>query len=179
MIGQVFIALGGNQTGSWGAPASAFAGAVHALRSYHVEVVAQSPIYDTTPVGGGRQSRFTNAVIAVRAPVGPARLLRILKAIERDAGRRNGRVWGPRPLDLDIIDFGGRLLNWPCRRRVAQRLVLPHPLMHHRPFVLVPLLDVAPGWHHPGLGRSGRQLLATCKPAPGTVRYLLDFPKAP
>jgi 2-amino-4-hydroxy-6-hydroxymethyldihydropteridine diphosphokinase len=179
MIGQVFVALGGNQTGAWGTPVAAFRRAVQELRAYHVEVVAQSHIYSTEPVGGGRQGRFMNAVIEVRSPVAPATLLKILKNIERAAGRISGRVSGPRPLDLDIIDFGGRVVGWPCRRRVANLLVLPHPAMHLRPFALVPLLDIAPGWQHPALRQSGRQLLARCRSRSGAVRYLLDFPQVP
>ena len=177
MQAVVFVALGGNETGTWGDPVAAFAHAVGMLERYHVQVVAQSRIYSTSPSGGGRQGRYTNAVIAVRSPYPPAYLLRLFKRIERDAGRRTGRVWGPRPLDLDIVDFGGRVIGWPCRRRAANRLVLPHPEMHARAFVLVPLMDIAPHWRHPGLGQSARQLLARCRSRSGNVRYLLDFPQ--
>jgi 2-amino-4-hydroxy-6-hydroxymethyldihydropteridine diphosphokinase len=176
MRALVFLALGGNQSGVWGDPVAAFRQAMRVFEHYHVQVVAQSGIYSTSPSGGGRQNRYTNAVIAVRSPYPPAALLRVLKRIERQAGRRTGRIWGPRPLDLDIIDFGGRTLGWPCRRRTAGRLILPHPEMHARAFVLVPLIDIAPVWRHPALGQTARQLLARCHSSGGNVRYMLDFP---
>lgn len=178
MRAKVLVAMGGNEAGAWGGPVATFQRAVCELELYHVQVVALSHIYNTSPSGGGRQGRYTNAVIAVRTPYPPAALLRLLKRIERRAGRRTGRVWGPRPLDLDVIDFGGRVTGWPCRRRAANRLVLPHPEMHARAFVLVPLMDVAPHWRHPALGLSARQMLARCNAQRGNVRYMLDFPRA-
>jgi 2-amino-4-hydroxy-6-hydroxymethyldihydropteridine diphosphokinase len=79
--------------------------------------------------------------------------------LERKAGRRAGRPQGPRPLDIDILDYGGRRLGWPGRGRRRARLVLPHPEAHRRAFVLVPLAQVAPHWRHPVLGASARALL--------------------
>jgi hypothetical protein len=78
----------------------------------------------------------------------------VLKAIERKSGRRGGRPWGPRTLDIDIVDYGGLVRHWrgghPSFRKAGTRpLILPHPLAHERPFVLKPLLDIAPHWHHP------------------------------
>ena len=101
------------------------------------------------------QPRYLNAVVLVEAYIAPGALLRLLKRIERRAGGRLGaRNGGPRPLDIDILDYGGRRIGRPPRRRQRGRLILPHPEMHRRAFVLVPLLEVAPAWRHP---RSGRQ----------------------
>jgi 2-amino-4-hydroxy-6-hydroxymethyldihydropteridine diphosphokinase len=91
-------------------------------------------------------------------------LLRLLKRLERRAGRRVTPPLQPRPLDIDILDLGGRRLNWPARRRVSGQLVLPHPLMHERAFVLIPLMEVAPHWSHPVLGVRARTLLARLGP---------------
>jgi 2-amino-4-hydroxy-6-hydroxymethyldihydropteridine diphosphokinase len=176
MQARVFVGLGANQPGRWGSPAESLIRALSELRAQRVQVVAQSHIYSTDPIGSVRQTRYSNAVIAVRSPHAPATLLRILKRIERQAGRRTGRVWGPRPLDLDVIDYGGRVIGWPYQHRVADRIVLPHPHMHERAFVLVPLMDIAPAWRHPALGFTARQLLAKCRAGRGNVRYMLDFP---
>jgi 2-amino-4-hydroxy-6-hydroxymethyldihydropteridine diphosphokinase len=84
-----------------------------------------------------------------------------LKQIERRAGRRGGRPWGPRTLDIDIVDYAGLVTHWRKGRGAFGRprpLVLPHPLAHERPFVLKPLLDIAPDWRHPALKRSAREL---------------------
>jgi 2-amino-4-hydroxy-6-hydroxymethyldihydropteridine diphosphokinase len=92
-------------------------------------------------------------------------MLRLLKRIERRAGRRLGRRWGPRPLDIDILDYRGTRIGWPPRRREPGRLILPHPEMHRRVFVLVPLLEIAPHWRHPILGLGARALLSHLAPA--------------
>jgi len=81
-----------------------------------------------------------------------------------------------RPVDIDILDYGGRRLNWPALRRERGRLTLPHPHLHTRTFVLVPLLEVAPHWRHPVLGHRPRTLLAKLNPkARSGVRQALDF----
>jgi 2-amino-4-hydroxy-6-hydroxymethyldihydropteridine diphosphokinase len=130
------------------------------LAAAGLEVVASSPAYVTVALGPGRQRPYLNAVLVVRSSLGPAAILRLAKRIERRAGRRLGQHWGPRALDIDLLDHGGRRLGWPARRRERGRLVLPHPEMHARAFVLVPLLDVAPFWRHPVLGLPARTLLA-------------------
>jgi 2-amino-4-hydroxy-6-hydroxymethyldihydropteridine diphosphokinase len=122
--------------------------------------VRSSSLYSTAPEGLGRQARYFNAVVAVEASVAPAALLRIVKQIERKAGRRLGRHWGPRPLDIDLLDFGGRRIGRPHGRRRPGQLLLPHPEMHRRAFVLLPLQEIAPSWRHPRLGVRAATLLA-------------------
>jgi 2-amino-4-hydroxy-6-hydroxymethyldihydropteridine diphosphokinase len=136
---------------------------IWALRELHVAGVAilrVSDIYKTAPVGSGRQPAYLNAVAVARSALGPTALLRLLKSLERRAGRRVTPPLQPRPLDIDILDLGGRRLNWPAPGRKRSGLVLPHPLLQERAFVLVPLLEVAPHWTHPVLGVSARTLLA-------------------
>jgi 2-amino-4-hydroxy-6-hydroxymethyldihydropteridine diphosphokinase len=125
-----------------------------------IRVVRISRTYSTAPLGPGRQDRYLNSVALVAARLPPAVLLRLLKRIERRAGRRLGRKWGPRPLDIDILDYRGTRIGWPPRRRQSGRLILPHPEMHRRVFVLVPLLEIAPHWRHPVLGVGARALLS-------------------
>ena len=121
--------------------------------------LCHSDFFRTKPVGGGRQPDYLNAVVLTQAKLAPAALLRLTKGLERQAGRRPGRRLGPRPLDIDILDYGGRRQGWPGRARGRARLVLPHPEAHRRAFVLVPLAQVAPRWRHPVLGASARTLL--------------------
>ena len=90
-------------------------------------------------------------------------MLRVFKALERQAGRRANGRWGPRPLDIDIIMLGSVCYNWPARR--AGTVTLPHPEAHRRAFVLRPLVSIMPHWHHPGLQRTARQLLARLPPS--------------
>ena len=103
-------------------------------------VVAISPVYETQPVGGPPQPDYLNAVVTVETELSPRELLGVAKALEAEAGREPAdaeRRWGPRPLDIDILVVGDE--------RVAEPdLVVPHPRIHQRAFVLAPLADVAP-----------------------------------
>ncbi|WP_293171225.1 2-amino-4-hydroxy-6-hydroxymethyldihydropteridine diphosphokinase [Oceanithermus sp.] len=112
-----------------------------------------SPVYETEPVGPAEQGPYLNAVLEGESALEPRTLLAALLAIERELGRVRDRRWGPRTLDLDLLDYGGRVLRQPG-------LELPHPRLHERAFVLVPLADLQPGWRHPVLGRTARELLA-------------------
>jgi 2-amino-4-hydroxy-6-hydroxymethyldihydropteridine diphosphokinase len=175
-VKAVLLGLGANIPGRWGPPGATLARAVRELTQAGVRVLRLSDIYSTAPQGTGPQPRYLNAVALVAAPLPPAALLRLLKRIEREAGRGLGRRWGPRPLDIDILDHGGRRIGWLSRRREPGRLVLPHPEMHTRAFVLVPLLQVAPRWRHPVLGLGARTLLARLRPVEvADVLQTLDF----
>lgn len=155
----IWLGLGGNVPGRWGPPPSAFDRAVAALEEAGLRVVARSALYETAPVGSVRQPDFCNAVVGVRGSITPAALLRLLKRLERRAGRRPNGRWGPRPLDIDILAFRGTMLGRPARKCAPGRLTLPHPELPRRGFVLVPLAEVASHWHHPHLKRSAATLL--------------------
>jgi 2-amino-4-hydroxy-6-hydroxymethyldihydropteridine diphosphokinase len=174
---RVILGLGANISGSRGPPLSTLRRTVAAdLPAVGIEVIAVSGLYETSPVadwrGTGGTLTYLNAVIVAAARYAPARLLDILKRMERRAGRRRRAPGAPRPLDIDIIDFGGRMVGWPpARRRPA--LVLPHPEAHRRAFVLVPLLDVCPAWYHPAFAMSALRLLRRLPRRPGDVRRKL------
>jgi len=161
---KAVIGLGANFSGAWGAPAETIARALVELGRARIRVTAASAVYVTAALGRTRQPPYVNAVALLDTPLSPDALLRVVKTIERRSGRRGGRPWGPRTLDIDILDYGGQVRLWR-RERGAFRdagprpLILPHPLAHERPFVLRPLLDIAPEWRHPALKKSVRELL--------------------
>ena len=116
-------------------------------------VAAVSSLYRTAPIGGkARQPDYLNAVAAVDTLLPPRELLRSLQAIERGHRRRRTLVNGPRSLDLDLLLYG-------ARQRVGRELQLPHPRLHQRAFLLLPLLEIAPEADIPGRGRARRYLL--------------------
>ncbi len=161
--GKVVVGLGANCPGAWGMPAETIAQALGEIERHHIAVLAVSPLYQTAAVGSARQPPYVNAVALLDTTLPPEALLRVLKEIERRSGRRGGRPWGPRSLDIDIVDYGGLVRHWrgghPLFQRAGARpLILPHPLAHQRPFVLKPLLDIAPDWRHPALKVSARDL---------------------
>jgi 2-amino-4-hydroxy-6-hydroxymethyldihydropteridine diphosphokinase len=157
---RLLLALGANRSGVWGPPRDSLARALSELQAAGVVVARISDFYKTPAVGSGRQPSYLNAVAVATCALGPSALLRMLKRLERRAGRRVTPPLQPRPLDIDILDWGGRRLNWPAPGRKRPGLVLPHPLLHERAFVLVPLLEVAPHWVHPVLGVRAKTLLA-------------------
>jgi 2-amino-4-hydroxy-6-hydroxymethyldihydropteridine diphosphokinase len=118
-----------------------------------LERLALSPIYRTAPVGGPPQPDYLNAVATGRALLPPLALLRLLQQLEADAGRDLlGERNGPRPLDLDLLLYGDLTLDLP-------ELVLPHPRLLERRFVLAPLADLRPDLVVPGTGRTVARLL--------------------
>jgi 2-amino-4-hydroxy-6-hydroxymethyldihydropteridine diphosphokinase len=102
-----------------------------------VTVVAVSPVYETDPVGGPEQPQYLNAVVAIDTDRTPRELLEIAQRMEDVAGRVRGERWGPRTLDVDILLVGDDEVDEPD-------LVVPHPRLYERAFVMVPLADLDP-----------------------------------
>jgi 2-amino-4-hydroxy-6-hydroxymethyldihydropteridine diphosphokinase len=170
------IALGSNLESSFGDRQANLGEAVRLIRSLG-EVMAVSSFYETEPVGFLAQPRFLNAALLLETDLEPLALLRELLAVERSMGReRVGAVAkGPRVIDLDLLlyfkrgGFNEVERDGTTRDRVDQEpddvvmeteeLVLPHPLMQERRFVLEPLKEIAPGWVHPVLGLTVEEML--------------------
>src|SRR5262245_54102188 len=104
-VHTLLLALGANLAGSWGSPGETLRRAQRELSCAGLRVLAASHIYETVPLGPGRQAPYLNAVLLLQAHVAPATLLRLIKRIERRAGRRLGARWSPRCLDIDILDY--------------------------------------------------------------------------
>lgn len=127
-------------------------------------VTALSPFYETEPVGGVPQDNFYNAVARIATNLSPPALLDELKRIEVEVFRRKESVhWGPRSMDLDILLYGDQVLQ-------DDRLIIPHPHLAERRFVLQPLADIDPSLVHPVLGRSIAELLAALTGTEKVVR---------
>ena len=132
------IAIGSNRPhGRYGSPAGVVEGAISSLDEAFGLFDASPIILNSAHGGAGRD--FANAVALVETDLGPLQMLSNLKATEGEFGRRRGRRWGPRVLDLDIILWSGGKFR-------SRRLTIPHPELARRSFVLGPLAAVAPGW---------------------------------
>lgn len=154
---MIIISLGANVTSRWGNAAATLVEAFHQLEREGISVIRRSALYVTTPFGVADQPDFVNAAALVRTSLPPIALLLVLKRIEAKAGRKPTRRWGPRALDLDIIDYKKRIISGSqdgtFLRKNKLHLTLPHPEAHRRAFVLRPLGEIAPYWHHPIFGQ--------------------------
>ena len=151
---MILLGLGANlPSATHGAPPATLAAAIEALAAEGAVVERRSPWYRSAPVPAADQPWYVNGVIAVRAGLAPAELLALLHRTERCFGRERQRRNEPRVLDLDLLDYDGRVESGPS-------MALPHPRLHERAFVLLPLRDVAPGWRHPVSGKSVEALIA-------------------
>jgi len=149
---MIIIALGSNIGGSWGSPAETIRKALACLDREGCRLVRVSSLAETSPFGRTDQPNFVNAVARIDTAMGPEALLEHLHSIESRAGRRRGEKWGPRVLDLDLIDYHGLIRAHPPP-------ILPHPGIAERAFVLAPLAEIAPEWRHPVLQQSAAELL--------------------
>ncbi|MDE2040447.1 MAG: 2-amino-4-hydroxy-6-hydroxymethyldihydropteridine diphosphokinase [Elusimicrobia bacterium] len=128
-------------------------------------LLRRSRVYETAPVGPSRRP-YLNAALALRTSLSPMGLLVECKRLEALAGRRAGRRWAARPLDIDILAFGSRRLSGPW-------LTLPHRRLCQRAFALAPLRDIAPSLRLPGGGTAASRL-AVLKPPASSVRIFAD-----
>lgn len=174
---QVLIALGANLGGHKDSPIAQIDAAISEISKAGLELVAVSRYWRTPAYPPGSGPDFVNAALVAGGNLPPDAVLSQLHAIEQDAGRIRKERWGARVLDLDLLAVDGLILpdaavvrHWMTLAPEAQRraapdsLILPHPRMHERAFVLAPLVEVAPDWVHPVLGQSISRLHATLPP---------------
>ena len=154
----VYLALGTNLGDRPGNLQNAIAGLPPV-----VTVLGSSPVYETLPWGVTDQPAFLNMVIKGETHSEPLELLKQLKLLETRLGRLPSIRYGPRLIDIDLLFYNDLILN-------TAELTIPHPSLHERAFVLVPLADLAPELVHPFTGKTVRQLLAEVS-ASGVKRY--------
>ncbi|MFC1874984.1 2-amino-4-hydroxy-6-hydroxymethyldihydropteridine diphosphokinase [Chloroflexota bacterium] len=124
--------------------------------SQRLRVTGKSSVYDTEPMENPAQPRFLNMVCQAKTMLKPEDLLTLVKGIERKMGRLPSRPNSPRPIDIDILFYGDKVISTP-------ELKIPHPRMNHRAFVLVPLAEIAPTLVHPVNKKTAKEMLREIK----------------
>jgi 2-amino-4-hydroxy-6-hydroxymethyldihydropteridine diphosphokinase len=154
---MILIALGANLPSPAGPPEETLRSALQRLAGQGITIVKRSGFYRSEAWPDPSDPAFVNAVAAVETGLDPAALLAMLHQTEGEFGRRRSTANAPRTLDLDLLDYDARIQDGPPQ--------LPHPRMDQRAFVLLPLGDVAPDWHHPISGLGLAELIAKLPPA--------------
>ena len=145
----VYLSLGSNL----GQRKRNIKGAIALLnKSSHFKIERLSSFYETKPMGLREQPFFINASLKGKTDLSPEALLRFLKEIEKKLGRKKRRRWGPREIDLDILFYGKEKIK-------RKGLIIPHPRIEKRLFVLKPLAEISPNFRHPVSGLTMRKLL--------------------
>lgn len=133
-------------------------------RTEGVSVVSRSSLYETDPVGVTDQPPFLNAAAGVETTRSPRELLGLIREIEKTIGRTPTFRWGPREIDIDILLSDDCVIN-------EEGLTVPHPRMHERAFVLIPLAEIAPEAVHPVLGKTVDELLSALGTSDGVTPF--------
>ena len=171
---MILVALGANlPTARHGSPAEGLDAALTVLAEHGVRPVARSRWYRSAPVPPAEGPWFVNGVVRVETTLSPVPLMARLLAVEAAFGRTRSVAGAARPLDLDLLDYGGQVIHHDGGD--GPGLVLPHPRLAERAFVLAPLIEVAPDWRHPVTGASVATLLA----AVADQQALEPLPPAP
>jgi 2-amino-4-hydroxy-6-hydroxymethyldihydropteridine diphosphokinase len=152
----ILIGLGANLPSTVGPPATTLAAALGRLADAGIITLRRSRWFVSQPVPPSDQPWFVNGVAAVATLLEPVPLLAALLAVEAGFGRARGAPNAARTLDLDLLAYGDRVETPPPG---APGPILPHPRLTERAFVLLPLAEVAPGWHHPVTGRPLAELI--------------------
>ena len=153
---MILIGMGANLPSPAGAPQQTLEAALAALAEAGIALERRSPWYRSAPLPLEDQPWYVNGVVSVATRLAPVELLGLLHRVEARFGRVRRQRNEPRVLDLDLLDYNGKLRQ--------EMPVLPHPRLHERAFVLLPLADIAPDWRHPASGASLATLIVALPP---------------
>ena len=162
----IYIALGANLPSVAGPPQATLEAALAQLGAAGVVVLRRSRWYRSPAWPDPADPEFVNAAVAVETPLEPKPLLALMHKIEAALGRERSLPNAPRTLDLDLLDYRGRVEAGP------EGPILPHPRLHQRAFVLLPLAEIAPDWRHPVSRRAIAELISMLPPE--TAAKLLE-----
>ncbi|MEO0665233.1 MAG: 2-amino-4-hydroxy-6-hydroxymethyldihydropteridine diphosphokinase [Pseudomonadota bacterium] len=165
------LALGANLPSASGPPATTLRLALHYTEQYSCKIVKLARLFRSPAFPAGSGPDYINSAALIEGPADPEEMLALLHKVENDLGRERAGRWGARVIDLDLLATGDEVVPdaetygvWNALPLAVQQtqtpdeLILPHPRLHERAFVLVPLLDVAPDWRHPVLGQTVREM---------------------
>ena len=161
-MNKSFLLIGGNEED----PRAQLARAGEMIEGAGCRILRRSALYETAPWGKTDQSDFLNQALQVQTSLEAPALMDILLEIEKKMGRVRLEKYGSRIIDIDMLLFNEEIIHSP-------RLIIPHPEMQNRRFVLVPMEEIAPDLYHPLLHQSMRELLAAC-PDKGEVHKVID-----
>jgi len=165
------VALGSNQQWEDKTPSELVLGAISELSKNNLEISKVSRLYKTPCFPAGVDPDFVNAAMIIKTCLEPGKLLWLLHDLEEKVGRVRQIRWGSRTLDIDLLSYGDFIMpdrqtyeQWQTlefdlqQKYVPEQLILPHPRLQERAFVLGPLMDIAPKWRHPVLGKTVEEM---------------------
>ena len=151
MINIAYLSLGCNVADVW----SNLQSARSTINNRVGRIQKHSAVYETQPWGKTDQPNYLNQMLCISTPLTAEKLLIETQKIEQSLGRQRLEKWGARTIDIDILFFGTEIITLP-------NLQIPHPLLHERNFILVPLLEIAPLFKHPILKKTIKELALSC-----------------
>ncbi|MGB4909727.1 MAG: 2-amino-4-hydroxy-6-hydroxymethyldihydropteridine diphosphokinase, partial [Tabrizicola sp.] len=170
---RILRALGANEPSSAGSPKATVEAAISALAQDPLQLLSVSRFYSTPAFPPGSGPDFVNAAVVVSSTLSPSALLTRLHQIEANFGRTRTKRWQSRTLDIDLLACGHQVVpdhatvrHWldldlaDQKVTTPDQLILPHPRLQDRGFVLIPLYDIAPDWRHPILGTTVAEMVA-------------------
>ena len=170
---MILIGLGSNVEGPWGTPQETVRMAIQRLDSAETSVTRASRLLLSKPVGPIEQDDYINGAAILETGLGPEALMKHLHDLELEADRRRTVRWGPRTLDIDLLDYNGIIRRGDGEGEGHQKpLILPHPAIAERAFVLVPVNEIAPEWCHPVTGSTAAEMLAELNQDPDAYQFI-------
>lgn len=172
LVNLPVVAVGSNEEHAFGGARAIVSGAPKALERAGLKLRAVSELFETPCFPAGYGPDFVNSVVLVETAKTPGEILLVLHEVEAEFRRERRQRWGPRTLDLDLIAVGRAILPDAARqehwmklpadeqaRSAPEQLILPHPRMQDRAFVLIPMAQLVPEWTHPATGKSVKQMV--------------------